>query len=259
VSVEVTAEGVTVSGDEQAPGGRRRLMETEGDSGSVTGPVSSDSTTTESTTTESTTTGDTDVPTPASPVGSDSTTTESTTTGDTGVPTPASTVGSDSTTTESTTTGDTDVPTPASPVGSDSTTTESTKTGDTDVPTPATPIPAGKLPATVKPTKFYLASNRATVLCPDADVDETGVLYENGVGVTYTKRDRAGLRALVGSANEGALVTSCTTGVTDMHDMFVRVPPSRVLLLLHRRVVVAYPLAPRSLLTPHGHPSLAAL
>ncbi len=36
VSVEVTAEGVTVSGDEQAPGGRRRLMQSEGDSGSVT-------------------------------------------------------------------------------------------------------------------------------------------------------------------------------------------------------------------------------
>jgi hypothetical protein len=38
VSVEVTAEGVTVSGDEQAPGGRRRLMQSEGDPGSVTGP-----------------------------------------------------------------------------------------------------------------------------------------------------------------------------------------------------------------------------
>ena len=30
MSVEVTAEGVTVSGDEQAPGGRRRLMQVEG-------------------------------------------------------------------------------------------------------------------------------------------------------------------------------------------------------------------------------------
>ena len=29
VSVEVTADGVTVSGDEQAPGGRRRLMQTD--------------------------------------------------------------------------------------------------------------------------------------------------------------------------------------------------------------------------------------
>ena len=34
VSVEVTADGVTVSGDEQAPGGRRRLM--QADSGNVT-------------------------------------------------------------------------------------------------------------------------------------------------------------------------------------------------------------------------------
>ena len=34
VSVEVTADGVTVSGDEQAPGGRRRLMQL--DSGNVT-------------------------------------------------------------------------------------------------------------------------------------------------------------------------------------------------------------------------------
>ncbi len=40
----------------------------------------------------------------------------------------------------------------------------------------------------------------------------------------------------------------------------VRAPPSRVLLLLRRHVVVvAHPLAPRSLLTPHGRPSLAAL
>ncbi|MEO2193617.1 MAG: hypothetical protein ABGY24_14315 [bacterium] len=52
-----------------------------------------------------------------------------------------------------------------------------------------------------------------------------------------------------------------TSSVTDMSFMFyVRVPPSRVLLLLRRHVVVvAHPLAPRSLLTPHGRPSLAAL
>jgi hypothetical protein len=38
--VEVTAEGVTVSGDEQAPGGRRRLMQEDGDdSVSATGTV----------------------------------------------------------------------------------------------------------------------------------------------------------------------------------------------------------------------------
>ena len=76
---------------------------------------------------------------------------------------------------------------------------------------------------------FGFAPNGVTVLCPDADVDETGVIG----GVTYTRRDGDGLRKLVGSANEGALVTSCTTGVTDTSNLFyVRAPPSRVLLLL---------------------------
>ena len=37
VSVEVTADGVTVSGDEQAPGGRRRLMEADSGSGTASG------------------------------------------------------------------------------------------------------------------------------------------------------------------------------------------------------------------------------
>eukprot|EP00205_Picochlorum_sp_RCC944_P000055 CAMPEP_0182606378 /NCGR_PEP_ID=MMETSP1330-20130603/1246_1 /TAXON_ID=464278 /ORGANISM="Picochlorum sp., Strain RCC944" /LENGTH=51 /DNA_ID=CAMNT_0024824681 /DNA_START=20 /DNA_END=175 /DNA_ORIENTATION=+ len=51
-----------------------------------------------------------------------------------------------------------------------------------------------------------------------------------------------------------------------MAGMFgVRVPLSRVLLLLRRHVVamssssVPHPLAPTSLLTPHGRPSLAAM
>jgi hypothetical protein len=67
------------------------------------------------------------------------------------------------------------------------------------------------------------------VKCPGVAV---GASFTLG-GVTYTKRDRAGLVALVSSANEADLVTSCTTGVTDMSLMFrVRVPPSRVLLLL---------------------------
>ena len=37
VSVEVTADGVTVSGDEQAPGGRRRLMQEDSGSGTASG------------------------------------------------------------------------------------------------------------------------------------------------------------------------------------------------------------------------------
>jgi len=54
------------------------------------------------------------------------------------------------------------------------------------------------------------------VKCPGVAV---GASFTLG-GVTYTKRDRAGLVALVGSANEADLVTSCTTGVTDMSSMF---------------------------------------
>jgi hypothetical protein len=120
-------------------------------------------------------------------------------------------------------------------------------------------------------------------------------------GVLYTKRDRAALDALVTAnpTNEVELARSCTTGVTDMSELFgdgiaskvsnpttfnpdlsswdvssvtdmsymfaVRVPPTRVLLLLRRHVVamssssVPYPLAPTSLLLPHGRPTLAAL
>ena len=103
---------------------------------------------------------------------------------------------------------------------------------------------------------------QVTILCEDAAVGDTGVVD----GVTYTKVDRAGLVALVASNNIAALSTSCTTGVTDMAALFsspfgskvsdpntfnpdlsswdvssvtdmeymfyVRVPPSRVLLLL---------------------------
>ncbi|MCP3857712.1 MAG: amidohydrolase family protein, partial [Actinomycetia bacterium] len=117
---------------------------------------------------------------------------------------------------------------------------------------------------------FYLDTNSVTVKCPGVAV---GASFTLG-GVTYTKRDRAGLDALVSSANEADLVTSCTTGVTDLSELFgealggskvsdpatfnpdlsswdvssvtdmngmfyVRAPPSRVLLLLRRRGVVA--------------------
>ena len=39
-------------------------------------------------------------------------------------------------------------------------------------------------------------------------------------GVRYTKRDRKGLLALVGTSNEGLLASSCTSGVTDMSAVF---------------------------------------
>jgi len=107
-------------------------------------------------------------------------------------------------------------------------------------------------------------------------------------GVLYTKRDRAALDALVAAdpTDEVELARSCTTGVTDMSELFggafakvsdpitfnpdlsswdtssvtdmremfrVRVPPSRVLLLLRRCVVVATrPPSPRSDITAHA-------
>jgi hypothetical protein len=64
--------------------------------------------------------------------------------------------------------------------------------------------------------KFYLDANGVTIKCPDAQVGETGVVN----GITYTKRDGAELRSLVGSTDEGELVTSCTSGVTTMEAMF---------------------------------------
>ena len=76
---------------------------------------------------------------------------------------------------------------------------------------------------------FYLDTNSVTVKCPGVAL---GASFTLG-GVTYTKRDRDGLLELVRTANEADLATSCTTGVTNMKDMFyVRAPPSRVLLLL---------------------------
>ena len=74
--------------------------------------------------------------------------------------------------------------------------------------------PKPNLPATC--LGFTIAANSVTILCPGANVGDTGVVG----GVVYTKRDRAGLLALVGAANEAELATSCTSGVTDMHAMF---------------------------------------
>ena len=62
---------------------------------------------------------------------------------------------------------------------------------------------------------FYLDSNGVTVKCPNAAVGSTGTVN----GVTYTKRDRTGLLALVGG-NQADLATSCTSGVTHMNGMF---------------------------------------
>lgn len=62
-----------------------------------------------------------------------------------------------------------------------------------------------------------LSSNGVTVVCPNAKVGDTFVVG----GVTYTKRDYAGLVSLVGNAaTEAELATSCISGVTWLQDLF---------------------------------------
>jgi serine/threonine protein kinase len=47
--------------------------------------------------------------------------------------------------------------------------------------------------ATVTAAQFYLAANGVTVMCPDADVGQTGEVN----GIVYTKRSRSQIKALV--------------------------------------------------------------
>ena len=101
---------------------------------------------------------------------------------------------------------------------------------------------------------YYVAPNGVTVMCPGVAVGDTFDIND----LTFTKVDSTTLQSLAAANNDAALSTSCTTGitsmsglfagktklnpdirswdvssVTDMYQMFaVRVPPSRVLLLL---------------------------
>ncbi|MED5329216.1 MAG: MopE-related protein, partial [Actinomycetota bacterium] len=63
---------------------------------------------------------------------------------------------------------------------------------------------------------FYLHPNGVTVMCPSAAVGDTGVIN----GVTYTKRDRAALDALIDAGGMAGVVQSCTSGITDMSLLF---------------------------------------
>jgi surface protein len=65
--------------------------------------------------------------------------------------------------------------------------------------------------------RFRLNSNGVTVECPGVAVGSSFTLG----GVTYTRRDRAGLDALIaGTTDEAALETTCTTGISDMSELF---------------------------------------
>lgn len=71
------------------------------------------------------------------------------------------------------------------------------------------------------PSKFYLAENGITVLCPDAVHLETGTVK----GVEFTKRNRDGYYGLrylaVDSTKWDLLDKTCITGVTDLSTLFV--------------------------------------
>ncbi len=73
-------------------------------------------------------------------------------------------------------------------------------------------------PTTVTVADFLLAANGVTVLCTAADLGDTG---EVG-GVTYTKRSKAQIDALVDAGDYASLRTTCTSSVTDMSYMFNR-------------------------------------
>jgi len=70
--------------------------------------------------------------------------------------------------------------------------------------------------ARVTAAQFYLASNGITVMCPDGDVGQTGEVN----GIVYTKRSRSQIDALVAAKDYASLTTTCTSGVTDMRQMF---------------------------------------
>lgn len=73
-----------------------------------------------------------------------------------------------------------------------------------------TPVP---VPAPV----FYLGPNQVTVLCPRAPIGSSGWVG----GTLYTKRSESQLRALVAdSTTWSQLPTTCTSGITDMSNLF---------------------------------------
>lgn len=64
---------------------------------------------------------------------------------------------------------------------------------------------------------FQLAENGVTVLCPNADLGDTGIIN----GVTYTKRNINGLLSLIQSnENNPEIASTCTSGISDMNGLF---------------------------------------
>ena len=72
--------------------------------------------------------------------------------------------------------------------------------------------------SSITTASFYLDPNGVTVKCPNAAVGSTGTVNS----VTYTKRSRSDLLTLIQGTNWPLLVTSCTSGITDMSNLFDR-------------------------------------
>ncbi|MDY2588191.1 BspA family leucine-rich repeat surface protein [Winogradskyella aquimaris] len=72
---------------------------------------------------------------------------------------------------------------------------------------------------------FELDQNGVTCLCTNAAIGTTDVLDINGVFIEFTKRSRAQLDALIASdPNDPQIARSCTSGITDMSNMFRNLP-----------------------------------
>jgi surface protein len=145
---------------------------------------------------------------------------------------------------------------------------------------------------------YYVLPNGVTVVCPGVKVGDTfdinGVTFTrvnlpmlqslaNANSAALSTSCTTGITSMASLFQDNGQIDPCpgltgcaprtnnfnrdistwdTSSVTDMGSMFyVRAPPSRVLLLSRRRVVVVvpHPVAPRSPLTPHGRPSPATL
>lgn len=63
--------------------------------------------------------------------------------------------------------------------------------------------------STAENDNFFLAENGITIMCPEAEVGETGIIN----GITYTKRSREEI-------TDQNAATSCTSGITDMSGLF---------------------------------------
>ena len=104
-----------------------------------------------------------------------------------------------------------------------------------DAPTP-TPTPPGPTPTPPGPPGctsadntlgWQLNANGVTVECGAATVDTTGSVCIDGSLQVFTKRDRAGLEAIVECSEYWSeLPTVCTTGVDDMSGLWVLTSPA---------------------------------